>query len=114
MNITKKTEGLTAKDLYSLTKGNDVRKMADAEGEILNIKKFVLYEDANNEGVVSDVLAVETAEGARYATNSKTFIRNFSDIVSMYENAGEQLPTSFKVGSGTSRAGRKYLTCDIA
>ena len=88
MNITKKTEGLTAKDLYSLTKGNDVRKMADAEGEILNITKFVLYEDANSEGVVTEVLSVETLEGVRYATNSKTFIRNFSDIFSMYENAG--------------------------
>ena len=114
MNIIMKTEGMTATDLYNLTKGNDVRKMADAEGETLTIGKFVMYDDVNSEGVVSVVLAIETREGARYATNSKTFVRNFGDIVDMFEEAKEPLPEKIRVGSGTSRAGRKYLTCDIA
>lgn len=114
MEIIRKSDGLTAKDLYTMTKGNDVRRMADAKGEVLHISKFIQYNDVSDEGEIIPVLAVETAEGARYATNSKTFIRNFGDIVIMYDESGEQLPTDFKVGSGRSRAGREYLTCDLA
>lgn len=114
MEILKKTEGLKSADLYALTKGNDVRKMADAKGETLDIVKFVLYRDHDVNGDPMTVLAVETAAGAKYATNSKTFVRNFSDIISIYEEGDEELPTRFVVGSGKSKSNREYLTCDVA
>lgn len=114
MNIIAKTEGMTAGDLYKLTKGTDVRKMSDAKGEILNVAKYIIYEDTDTEGEVMKVLAFETAEGARYATNSKTFVRNFSDILEMFTSTGEALPTAYRVGSGRSRSGREYMTCDLA
>ena len=114
MEIIKKTEGLTPADLYALTKGNDVRKMADAKGEILDVLKFVLYKDTDNKGAEMVVLAVETIDGARYATNSKTFVRNFTDILDIYDAGGENPPTHFVVGSGRSKSNREYLTCDIA
>lgn len=114
MEIIKKTEGLTSADLYALTKGNDVRKMADAKGETLDILKFVLYKDEDVHGNPMTVLAVETVDGAKYATNSKTFTRNFSDILAIYEAGNEELPTRFIVGSGKSKSNREYLTCDIA
>lgn len=114
MKIIYKTETLTPNDLYSMTKGNHVRKMADAKGEVLNVAKFVLYEDANNDGEVMEVLAFETVEGTQYATNSKTFIRNFKDIATIFEEAQEALPTKFFVGCGRSKSNREYLTCDIA
>ena len=113
MTIIKKTENLTPADLYAMTKGNDVRKMADAKGETLEVAKFVLYEDVDVQGEPMKVLAVETVDGVRYATNSKTFTRNFSDILEMYESAGEVPPTKYLVGSGKSKAGREYLTCEI-
>ena len=78
MEIIKKTEGLTSADLYALTKGNDVRKMADAKGEVLDVLKYVLYRDEDVKGNEMVVLAVETVDGAKYATNSKTFTRNFT------------------------------------
>lgn len=114
MEILKKTAGLTSADLYALTKGNDVRKMADAKGEILEVTKFVLYVDEDVNGNPMTVLAVETKTGAKYATNSKTFVRNFSDILSIYEAGGEEMPSRFIVGSGKSKSNREYLTCDIA
>lgn len=114
MEILKKTAGITTADLYSLTKGNDVRKMSDAKGEILEIVKFVLYADVDVNGQPMKVLSVETATGAKYATNSKTFVRNFSDIVEIYEAGGEALPTKYMIGSGKSKNGREYLTCDLA
>ena len=111
MEIIKKTEGLTSADLYALTKGNDVRKMADAQGEVLDVLKYVLYKD---EDVHGNVLSVETVDGAKYATNSKTFTRNFSDILAIFEAGNDEMPTRFLVGSGRSKSNRTYLTCDIA
>lgn len=114
MEIIKKSEGLTTADLYALTKGNDVRKMADAKGEVLDIMRFVLYKDEDVHGNPMTVLAVETLAGAKYATNSRTFVRNFSDILAIYEAGNENPPTRFIVGSGKSKSNREYLTCDIA
>lgn len=114
MEIIKKSEGLTSADLYSLTKGSDVRKMADAKGEVLEISKFVMYQDTDVNGDSMIVLAVETAAGVKYATNSKTFVRNFKDILDIFDASGEPIPTKFKVGSGKSKSNREYLTCDIA
>lgn len=114
MEIIKKSEGLTSADLYALTKGSDVRKMADAKGETLDVLKFVLYSDEDVNGEPMTVLALETVSGAKYATNSKTFVRNFSDILAIFEAGGEEIPHLFKVGSGRSKSNREYLTCDIA
>lgn len=114
MEIIKKTEGLNSKDLYALTKGNDVRRMTDAKGEVLEILKFVLYRDENVDGDPMTVLSIETVQGAKYATNSKTFIRNFTDILAIYEEGGENIPTRYIVGSAKSKNGREYMTCDIA
>lgn len=114
MKIIRKTEGLTSADMYALTKGNDVKKMSDAKGEVLDIAKYVMYEDEDQKGELMTVLAVETTAGVRYATNSKTFTRNFADIMAIYEAGNEVPPTSFKVGCGKSKGGREYITCDIA
>ena len=114
MEIIKKTDGLTPADLYAMTKGNDVRKMSHAIGEVLDVLKYVLYDDEDVYGNPMAVLAVETVDGAKYATNSKTFVRNFSDILDIYEAANEEPPTRFLVGSGRSKSNREYLTCDIA
>ena len=114
MEIIKKTENINAGELYAMTKGPEVRKMQDAKGEVLDVMAFVLYNDDKDDG--SDpvtVLSIKTTEGALYATNSKTFIRNFVDILAMYEECGEAQPNLFKVGSARSNAGREYLTCTV-
>ena len=114
MQIVFKTEEMTLKEVVSLTKGNDVKKMSDAVGEVLNFDKVVIYEDVNSKGEPMNVLAVQTAEGVKYATNSATFIRNYTEIVDIFKDSEEEIPTTFKVGSGTSKAGRPFITCDIA
>ena len=113
MEILKSTEGLKAADIYSMTKGSGIRKMQDAKGEVLQVEKYVLYQDQNQNGEPQEVLSMETVQGVRYATNSKTFIRNFFDILSTFAGMGEEYGMAFLVGSGTSRNGREYLTCDI-
>ena len=114
MEIIKKTNNMTAADMYAMTKGPDVRKMADAKGETLDLLSYVLYKDDKQDGSEPvTVLSVKTVEGGLYATNSKTFIRNFSDILAMFEECGEEAPTLFRIGSARSNAGREYLTCSV-
>ena len=114
MEIIKRTDNLTAADLYAMTKGPDVRKMQDAKGETLDIQAFIIYKDESaSGGDPVTVLSVKTVDGGMYATNSGTFIRNFSDILAMYENCGEEAPTLFKVGSSRSKNNREYLTCTV-
>ena len=113
MEIIRKTNNITAADLFGMTKGPDVRKMQDAKGETLDLLAYVIYKDEKEGQDPVTVLAVKTVDGVMYATNSKTFIRNFDDILAMYEECGEEAPTRFKVGSARSNAGREYLTCTV-
>lgn len=114
MQIIYKSEGLNLKDVVSLTKGNDIKKMSDAKGEVLDFDKVVIYADTDKNNKPMKVLAVQTKDGVKYATNSQVFIRNFEEIKSIFDDSDEEMPTTFKVGSGTSKAGRPFITCDIA
>lgn len=114
MTIISKTEGMSLKDVVALTKGNDIHKMKDAVGETLDFAKVVIYNDIDKDDKPMKVLAVETVSGVKYATNSATFIRNYSEIMEIFANSDEEAPTTFKVGSGVSKGGREFITCDIA
>lgn len=115
MNIIYKTEGMTAKDLYTLTKSNSVAKLSTLKGKTIDIDQVVLYEDVNTKtGEFIKVLAMKLKDGTCCATNSGTFIRGFEDILTMFGESGEPIPTLLKVAVGTSRNGREYLSCEIA
>lgn len=115
MNIVFKTEGINAKELYMLTKSSAVAKLSTLKGQEIDVDKAVLYEDTNSKtGEVIKVLALMLKDGKCYATNSGTFIRGYEDILTMFGDTGEPIPTLLKVAVGTSRAGREYLTCEIA
>ena len=114
MKILSKTEGMSLKDVVALTKGNDIRKMKDAVGETLDFDQIVIYEDEDSKGNPMKVLAVKTTSGVKYATNSAVFIRNYEEIQSIFAESEEETPTTFKVGTGVSKSGREFITCDIA
>ena len=50
------------------------------------------------------------SEGEVFGTISKTFIREFVDIIAAF---GDDPDLAIKVVSGTSRAGRKFVSCEI-
>ena len=106
MEIIKKTEGLTPADLYALTKGNDVRKMADAKGEVLDILKYVLYKDEDTKGNEMIVLAVETVDGAKYATTLRlSFATSVTFWQSLVQEMKNRLPgTSWAVDGAKATA----------
>lgn len=111
MNILKKSGNLTMKEMYNLTKSPDIAKLSIMKGQTLDIKNFLVHEDETGEGKTVVIVAIETEQGELFATNSGTFTRDFQDIISMCEEAGEPLPKQIKVLPRTGKSGREYIQC---
>ena len=109
--IRKFPEDMDGRTAYKLMKSPEVKKMSEAEGSILEITAWIQYNSPDKEtGEIKEVIAVETVDGELFATISNTFREEFLDMVEWF---GADLG-SIKVIAGTSKAGRKYITCSIA
>lgn len=112
MEVIKKfPEDMDPKTAYKLMKSPEVKKMSEAEGSILEIESWVQYNSPDREtGEIKEVIAIATPDGELFATISNTFREEFTDMVNYF---GSDLG-AIKVIAGTSKAGRKYITCSIA
>lgn len=112
MTILKKSDNLTMQEMYKLIKSPEIAKLSSIKGEELEIAAFIVYEDADvKTGEITHVAGFESAQGELFATNSKTFVRDFLDIIAMCEEAGAALPTIIKVYPRTGKSGREYIQC---
>ena len=111
MEVIKKfPEDMNVRTAYKMMKSPDVKKMSDAEDSILEVKSWVRYSDIDTEtGEVKEILTIETVDGEMFGTISDTFKREFDDIVSFF---GKDVG-AIKVIGGTSKAGRKFITCTV-
>lgn len=101
---------LSKRDAYRLTKAQSVKKMSEAAGSVLDPTAWVLYEDIDNKsGELKTVLVIED-NGEMFGTVSPTFIREFCDAAETFENEVGPI----KVISGTTKAGREFITCELA
>ena len=112
MEVIKKfPEDMDPKTAYKLMKSPEVKKMSEAEGSILEIDSWIHYNSPDREtGEIKEVIAIATPDGELFATISNTFREEFMDMVNYF---GSDLG-AIKVIAGTSKAGRKYITCSIA
>ena len=109
--IRKFPEDMDARTAYKLMKSPAVKKMSEAEGSVLQIESWIHYNNPDKEtGEVKEVIALATSDGELFATISNTFREEFLDMVGYF---GPDLGT-IEVIAGTSKAGRKYITCSIA
>lgn len=111
-----KSKGIKgAAEMYKLTKGEGVAKMKEANGQILELAAYILYEDErpDDEGEIQSrpVCAIMTPNGERYGTNSGTFVRTFMDMLDVFEANNEEVH-AIRVLVKKSRAGREFVTCD--
>lgn len=111
MQIIKASENLTAKDIYLLTMNPKTQKMKDVKGQRIELGKWAIYEDVNKKtGEIHQILTIATPEGEAFATNSPTFIDDFEKMLELFEAMCEDVP-AIVVSSGTSKAGREFITC---
>lgn len=114
MKITNSSKNLTTVDIYRLTKSPNTQKMSDCVGQRIEVKAWALYEDADKKsGEMKTILTISTPEGETFGTNSGTFITEFLDMWNMFDDAGETV-NAIEVLSGTSKAGRNFITCVYA
>lgn len=102
------------KTLYQLTKGANLKRIQDSNGEKISVKNYVLYEDTKNNGEVYEILSIEAQDGSMYATNSRTFKEAFLDIATICGGPADMIGETVLVTSGTSKAGRTFYTCTWA
>ena len=110
MNIIKTSKDLTPKEIYQLTMSPEVQKMSDAQSQIIEVESWAVYEDENSKGELQTILAIKTPENEIFATNSATFKEDFVKMNELFEGMGETVH-AIKVTSGTSKAGRTFITC---
>lgn len=111
MEVIKKFNVNNTMDLYALTKSPDRKKLSDYKGKEMELDAWVLCED-ERKGESFNILCIRDKTGIAYATNSATFIREFTDAVSMFESLGDSIHT-IRVDEGTSKNGRTYITCVV-
>jgi len=113
MNIIAKSNNIaTSLDLYKLIQSPERKKLTDIKGQNITLDKWVLYSEPNKDGVEQKLLALTTADGVSYCTNSATFCRSFEGAVAMFEQFGEQFH-DITVAVGTSKNGREYIDCVV-
>ena len=95
--------------MYKLTKARGINvKDCDADSEY-PVDAFLLYDGANSKGEEQTVLAIVSGE-LKLQTISKTFIAAFLEIVELMENE----PYSIKIIKSITKAGREFVTCELA
>lgn len=111
MQIISDSKNLTTKDIYLLTMNPKTQKMKDCKGQRIEIKSWAIYEDVNKKtGDLQSILAIATPEGETFATNSPTFIDDFSNMWELFTDNGETVP-AIVVTSGMSKAEREFISC---
>ena len=111
MNIIAKSGNLTMAEMYRLTKSPDVAKLTTMKNQELELARFIVHEDVTTAGEPITVAAFETEQGEVFATNSRTFTRDFLDILTMCKEAGEPAPHRIKVLPKMGKSGREYIQC---
>lgn len=115
MKITFESREFTPTEKYLMTKSPSIISVKDLEdGYILNVTGYLEYEDENSKGETSYMMSIIGLDGfgenVVISTQSATFKRNFAEIAEIFENE----PFIIKKISGTTKAGRPYVNCDLA
>lgn len=113
MNIVKIfPETASKKQRYDLTMSPKMQNMKLLKGSKLEVAAWCKYEDVDAKtGEVRPILSILSPEGEVFGTNSATFIGDFESMVDMF---GEDGVDVIEVVSGTSKAGREFITCAYA
>lgn len=111
--IRTKNENISVKEKYLMTLNPEIRRMRDAEGMTIPVLNWMVYIDKDREGNEQSLLSILSTDNVAYATNSKTFIEAFDDLLDIFADNDEEI-TTIKVIGGQSKAGRHFITCAYA
>ena len=109
-NIIEKSRELTNQELYLLTMSPKADSVKNHVGERVEVSAWLLFDDVDKKsGEVNQVLSVLTPDNDVVCTISPTFQSDFMDMAELFHNE-----FAFEIISGTSKAGREFVTCALA
>lgn len=111
--IRTKNEKISVKEKYLMSMNPEIRRMRDAEGMVIPVVNWMLYSDRDKEGNEQTILSILSEDNVAYATNSKTFIEAFDELVDIFTDNDEEI-SAVKIIGGQSKAGRHFITCAYA
>lgn len=113
MNIIKMyPENPGKKTAYNLTMSPKMRNMKELKGSVLDVAAWCKYEDIDAKTEeLRPILSIMSPEGEVFGTNSPTFIDDFEKMVDLFGPDGVE---AVEIISGTSKAGREFITCSYA
>lgn len=113
MQIIASANVSNATQMYTLTKSPERRKMTEVKNTTIEMNSWAVYTGLDKNGSEIELMSIATVDGNVYCTNSQTFIREFMDAYTMFNDMGEHFD-KIKVIEGMSKANRPYLTCAVA
>lgn len=112
MKTILKSKDLSAQDAIALTINPGILKLSGCEGKTIPLDRWILYTECEGTPDEKTIFAC-FFDNQRYATNSKSFIKDFQRIYGMLNEY--DLPfTAFTVIGGDSRGGRHFITCGVS
>lgn len=112
MTIIEKSRDFSKIEEYLLTHGNNNISVKDLEdGVIINCTGFMKFIDMKGEEEV-ELLSFIDNSNTVYVTQSKTFYRSLKSMYDVFGDDYQAIPVR-KI-SGTSKAGRGYVDCELA
>ena len=97
---------------YALTMSPKMRNMKEVTPSVLDIKAWCIYEDVDAKTQEPrPILSIMTPEGEVFGTNSATFMDDYAKMIDLFGPDGVE---AVEVISGTSKAGREFITCAYA
>ena len=109
-NIIEKSRELSNQELYLLTMNPKADSVKNHVGERFDVAAWLLFEDVDKKtGQVHSVLSILTPENEVFSTISPTFQADFMAMAELFHN-----DFAFEIISGTSKAGREFVTCALA
>lgn len=106
--IEKSTTEINTYEEFAMTKKAD-KMVKNYVGDVLNVKKWILFNDEREGRDPVRVLSMLTDSGV-YATNSHSFQSDFLDLVNSLD--GAPLPP-IKITSGETKNGRRFVQFDL-
>lgn len=113
MKTIEASREFTPKETYRMTKDPAISKMSLHKGKKFVVSEYLYYEDTNkSSGDSQTILSIMTDKGEVFATNSPTLQEDFRDLCSMYPDG--HITDPVEIVSGTSKAGREFITVRLA
>lgn len=113
MTILETSKEFTKREQFLMTKSNSILSVKDvADGEELKVTGYLIFEDTNSKGEVTNILSIlgeNKGFEVVWSCQSQTFKDMFFDIYTIFDGAD----FTIRKTSGKSKAGREFVTCDL-